>query len=54
MYKNTRNSRFLLCATLGGTYVAVAGAHGAARPISPWTWTQDTKEGIRPWQTSSN
>lgn len=27
-YKNTRNSRLLLCATLGGTYVAVAGAHG--------------------------
>lgn len=27
-YKNTRNSRLLLCAALGGTYVAVAGAHG--------------------------
>lgn len=44
--KNTRNARFLLCATLGGTYVRVTKSHGLTLNI-PTDWSEDTGHGQR-------
>ena len=42
--KNTRNSRMLICATLGGTYVVVNKAHGLKLNI-PTDFSEDTSYG---------
>ena len=44
--KNTRNARLLLCATLGGTYVAVTKTHGLNLQI-PTDFSEDTGHGAR-------
>jgi hypothetical protein len=42
--KNTRNSRLLLCGTLGGTYVAVSKSHGFKMNLST-DFSEDTAHG---------
>lgn len=42
--KNTRNSRMLLCGTLGGTYVAVNKSHGLKMNL-PTDFSEDTSHG---------
>lgn len=42
--KNTRNARLLLCATLGGTYVAVNKTHGLKFNV-PTDFSEDTAHG---------
>jgi len=42
--KNTRNARLLLCATLGGTYVAVNKTHGLNLSLST-DFSEDTSHG---------
>jgi hypothetical protein len=44
--KNTRNARMLLCATLGGTYVAVSKSHGLTLNV-PTDFSEDTAHGDR-------
>jgi hypothetical protein len=43
---NTRNSRYLLSATLAGTYVPVAGAHGYKENV-PTDFSKSTVYGSR-------
>jgi hypothetical protein len=43
---NTRNARFLLCASLGGTYVAINKTHGLNIQI-PTDFSEDTGHGAR-------
>lgn len=42
--KNNRNARMLLCATLGGTYVAVSKSHGLKLKM-PTDFSEDTSHG---------
>jgi hypothetical protein len=42
--KNARNARLLLCATLGGTYVAVNKTHGAKLNLQT-DFSEDTSHG---------
>lgn len=44
--KNTRNARMLLCATLGGAYVAVSKSHGLTLNV-PTDFSEDTAHGDR-------
>lgn len=44
--RNTRNARMLLCATLGGTYVAVSKSHGLKLNV-PTDFSEDTSHGDR-------
>ncbi len=44
--KNTRNARLLLCATLGGTYVAVNKTHGLNLEL-PVDWSEAQGHGAR-------
>ena len=44
--KNNRNFRLLLCATLGGTYVAVSKSHGF-KLQTPNDFSEDTAHGDR-------
>lgn len=44
--KNTRNARMLICATLGGTYVAVNKTHGLNLNL-PTDFSEDTSHGDR-------
>lgn len=44
--KNTRNARFLLCATLGGTYVRVTKSHGLKLNV-PTDFSESTGHGAR-------
>lgn len=44
--KNNRNARFLLCATLGGPYVAVSKTHGIKAKL-PTDFSEDTAHGDR-------
>jgi hypothetical protein len=44
--KNNRNARMLLCATLGGTYVAVSKSHGL-KLKTPIDFSEDTSHGDR-------
>lgn len=44
--RNTRNARLLLCATLGGTYVAVSKTHGLKLNLTT-DFSEDTGHGAR-------
>jgi len=44
--KNSRNARMLLCATLGGTYVAISKTHGLKLNV-PTDFSEDTAHGDR-------
>lgn len=44
--RNSRNARLLLCATLGGTYVAVSKTHGLKLNV-PTDFSEDTSHGDR-------